>query len=506
MLQRKSGLVYWPHEMSDTTLIRTDELERILLETSPRKAVQQAVDVIAGAVSSCSVTVMSIDGDRAVRFDAANGISWRVLRKAERNFNRGLPHNIQNIVRSRETFFIENIADYADGRGPVGDVVSYVGFPIVIDRRVVGIINVQTLGRKLTPLDVETLRPVVHLISLIVVRYLKEQQSARREKFLVLMHETTLDSIRATTAVEFMNVVIRRIVRQLGYQYVAIFLYDDASESLILRAQRGYAEQSNGLSLPVNGPVGVVVRAFRKRHAITVPDAASSPFYLHGMSGGRSDVALPLIAAGRIIGVLNIESKRRNAFSREDVRNLAPLASSIALLLASMQMKQLLREQALMDGLTGVQNRRAMSDIVRDEYERARRHGHDLSFVMMDIDEFKRVNDQLGHPEGDRVLQELAALLRASLRTGDKVIRYGGDEFLLVLPETTQRQAELLLERVRASIETKISTALGPVHVSAGIASVCGDPAADDLVLLSDRRMYEDKARYRAQLSEDESC
>ncbi len=156
-----------------------------------------------------------------------------------------------------------------------------------------------------------------------------------------------------------------------------------------------------------------------------------------------------------MIGVLNLESKKAGAFSREDVRNLTPLAAGVGLMLASMQIKQLLREQALLDGLTGAHNRHAMDGIVAEELDRARRHGHDVSFVMLDVDELKSINDRLGHAEGDRVLETLVAVLRKSLRTIDKVIRYGGDEFLLVLPETSQRETDLMLERLRAGIATQ---------------------------------------------------
>jgi len=491
--------------MKKTTLIRTDELERILLETSPHAAVQRAVDVIAESIPSCSVTVMSIDSDGTVHFDAANGIAWRILRQVEKSFNRELPHNIQNIIRTRETMFIEDVATYPDWRRRTDDIVGYVGFPIVIDRRVAGIINVQTLGRRMMPSDVESLHPLIHLITLIVVRYLKEQQSAQRENFLALMHEVMLDGMRATNPVELMDTVITRVSHRLGYQYIAILLYDDAAESLVLRAQTGYASDYNGLSLSVHGRVGAVVRAFRTRRAVCVPDAATSTFYLHGIPGGQSDAALPLVVAGKAIGVLNLESKRKNAFSREDLRNLMPLAASLGLLLASMKMKQLLREQALLDGLTGAQNRHAMGDIVNEEMERARRHERDLTLVMLDVDEFKIINDQLGHAEGDRVLEGLAGLLRSSLRTSDKIIRYGGDEFLLVLPETSRRAAEVLLERLRTSLETKLLTELGPVHVSVGTASYQGDPEVVDLVRLADKRMYEEKARHRARLMEDDT-
>ncbi|MCX6097246.1 MAG: sensor domain-containing diguanylate cyclase [Caldiserica bacterium] len=489
--------------MNKTTLIRTDELEQILLETTPRRAVRRAVALIAQSIPSASVTVMSVDTDHHVRFDAANGISWSELRNLESSFNRELPHNIMGIIRDRETCFIGDVGAYPDWRGPAHDLVSYVGFPIIIDRRVVSIINVQTSRRRLRSGDVDALRPLVHLISLIIARYLKEQQSAKRENYLALLHETTLDGVRATSAVEYMNTVIKRIARRLGYQYIALFLYEAGTESLILRAQKGYASEYDGFVHSVHDRVGVAMRAFRLRRVVNVADARTCAFYLHAVPGGLSDLALPLMAGGKVIGVLNLESKKAGAFSREDIRNLTPLAAGVGLMLASMQIKQLLREQALLDGLTGAHNRHAMDGILAEELERARRHGHDVSLVMMDVDEFKSINDRLGHAEGDRVLETLVAVMHKSLRSIDKVIRYGGDEFLLVLPETSQRETELLLDRLRVSIQTQVLTDMGPVHCSVGVATVRGDPEGGDLVELADKRMYQAKGRHRARLEED---
>jgi diguanylate cyclase (GGDEF)-like protein len=490
--------------MKNTTLIRADELERILLETTARKAVQRAVDLIAESIPSCSVTVLGVDIDHHVHFDAANGIAWSVLRKVEVSFNQDLPQNILDIIRERETCFIEDVGSYPQWRRRSAiEVFSYVGFPIVLDRRVVSIINVQTSRRKLKPEDIEALRPLIHLISLIIARYLKEQQSANREKFLSLLHETTLDGHRAASAMEFMNAVVKRIAGRLGYQYVALLLYDDETESLVLRSQKGYTSEYEGLALSIHDRVGVVVRAFRLRRPVNIADVRTCTYYRRAIPGGRSDLALPLMAGGKVIGVLNLESKKAGAFSREDVRNLTPLAAGVGLMLASMQIKQLLREQALLDGLTGAHNRRAMEGIVAEELERARRHARDLSFVMLDIDEFKSINDRLGHAEGDRVLETLVAVLRKSLRIIDKVIRYGGDEFLLVLPETSRRETELLLERLRTCVGAQVLTAMGAVHCSVGIATVQGDSDGGDLVQLADKRMYQAKAVYRARLAED---
>jgi len=492
-------------EMKTTTLIRTGELEQILLETTPRKAVQRAVDVVARSIPSASVTVMGVGRDHHVHFVAANGIPWKVLRKAEANFNRELPHNIVGVIRDREICFIEDIGSYPDWRGPAGDLVSYIGFPIIIDRRVVSIISVQTSRRRLTSEDVDALRPLMHLIGLIIARYLREQQSAKRENFLALLHETTLDGVRATSAVEYMNTVVGRIARRLGYQYIALFLYEAGTDSLVLRAQRGYPSEYDGFVHSVHDRVGVAVRAFRLQRVVNVADARACTFYLYAIPGGLSDLALPLMAGGKAIGVLNLESRKAGAFSREDVRNLTPLVAGIGLMLGNMQIKQLLRQQALLDGLTGAHNRRAMEGIIVDELERSRRHGHDVSFVMADVDGFKLINDRLGHAEGDRVLETLVKVIRQSLRSADKIIRYGGDEFLLVLPETSQRETELLFERLRMNIESQVLTAMGGVHCSFGTASLHGDPDGGDLVQLADKRMYDAKARYEAQLEEETS-
>ncbi|MDO9099783.1 MAG: sensor domain-containing diguanylate cyclase, partial [Caldisericota bacterium] len=244
----------------------------------------------------------------------------------------------------------------------------------------------------------------------------------------------------------------------------------------------------------VDSRVSVVVRAFQKRKSVVVKDARTSRFYYRGLLGGLSNVAVPLLAGDRVIGVLSLESRRLRRYSHEDVRNLAPLASSIALSLETMQMNAQLRLQARLDNLTGAYNRHVMQEMVRSEMNRAGRHGRDLSFVMLDVDALKAVNDTLGHQEGDRVLRELVLCLRSSLRPSDHVIRYGGDEFLLLLPETTVVEAKILMERIRTMIVERVRTSLGPVLFSAGIASVVADTGTADLVHLADERLLRAKS------------
>lgn len=112
-----------------------------------------------------------------------------------------------------------------------------------------------------------------------------------------------------------------------------------------------------------------------------------------------------------------------------------------------------LEQLSISDGLTGLYNHRHIQEVVHEEYERARRTGEPLSVVMLDFDHFKRVNDLYGHQVGDRVLQEMAEILRKTAREIDKLGRYGGEEFIAVLPETDAEDATTFAERVRERVE-----------------------------------------------------
>ena len=156
-----------------------------------------------------------------------------------------------------------------------------------------------------------------------------------------------------------------------------------------------------------------------------------------------------------------------------------------------------LRRMALVDGLTGIANRRSFDEDFSRQREHAKRFSRAFSVVMIDIDHFKLYNDSLGHEAGDGALRAVAQLLAGALRVSDKVYRYGGEEFVCILPETDAQGAVVVAERLRGAIEgAKIPHAgnqpSGVVTISVGVASHGADAAAGDEELLSraDQALY----------------
>lgn len=154
------------------------------------------------------------------------------------------------------------------------------------------------------------------------------------------------------------------------------------------------------------------------------------------------------------------------------------------------------------DPLTGLYNRRTILDSLEEEITRAQRYSHPLSFLMMDIDHFKKINDQWGHPAGDEVLKTFAAECQSVKRENDKMGRFGGEEFVMLLPETAKPDAALAAERVRnrtseMDIKTKCGTVAIPVTVSIGVTTATGSDDVEAIIARADEALYAAKNQGR---------
>lgn len=211
-------------------------------------------------------------------------------------------------------------------------------------------------------------------------------------------------------------------------------------------------------------------------------------------------MCLPLIAHGETMGMLYLEMKNEDSLDLcEAQHNLAEtVCESIKLGLSNISMRIALREQATHDQLTGLYNRRYMDETLPREIHRAIRNNMPLCAVMIDIDHFKRFNDTHGHEAGDIVLREIGRLLQDDLRKSDIAVRYGGEEIVIIMPDSSLEDAQQRLEQIRQQIKgLKLrlgETALNQVTISAGIARISGpDETQDRLLRAADQALYASK-------------
>ncbi|MFA6149062.1 MAG: GGDEF domain-containing protein [bacterium] len=209
----------------------------------------------------------------------------------------------------------------------------------------------------------------------------------------------------------------------------------------------------------------------------------------------RERVETPLLHAGQVVGYLVVEMQATPEDRLFIDRWIASAAGQIGLFLHKNADREKIRSLAGQDALTGLFNYRSFQEILDREFERFCRHGRNMSLMMIDLDNFKRINDTFGHQAGDHALCEVARILRANLRKTDYAFRYGGDEFVVLMAETDAERAAFFAQRIRVAVKREVR---GITHgefsfsTSIGIADCSRLTSADrgELLLLADAALY----------------
>jgi len=210
--------------------------------------------------------------------------------------------------------------------------------------------------------------------------------------------------------------------------------------------------------------------------------AASSASLAQRLHAFDADLVVSLVSGRTRVGILLLGAKTSGEpYRAEELELLTLLAHNVASVLENVR----LFESATYEGLTGLRRREAILEILEAEVQRARRYRRPLAVGMADIDRFKKVNDELGHLAGDAVLKRVAQALASALRSSDTIGRYGGEEFLFVLPETGMVDAVTVAEKLRQAVAAlgpaDPGSASKPVTISIGLASIGGDAWDNDL-------------------------
>lgn len=207
-----------------------------------------------------------------------------------------------------------------------------------------------------------------------------------------------------------------------------------------------------------------------------------------------SFISYPIKIGERRIGVFNFSDRvDSDVYSENDLELLRAIMPQLAVLIDRAALKHKAGEYeqlSLTDSLTGLLNRRYLEERLTEEIKRSNRHGFPMSFMMIDVDDFKSYNDNFSHPEGDKALQLVGHCLKETLRGADVAARYGGEEFSILLPQTTSHEAEIIAERIREKVETT-TFPNRQVTISVGIAScsrvIC---TTAEIIAAADKALY----------------
>jgi diguanylate cyclase (GGDEF)-like protein len=217
--------------------------------------------------------------------------------------------------------------------------------------------------------------------------------------------------------------------------------------------------------------------ALRRSQAHLVTGEETSLFCQHLQEPFPKEyVCVPLAAQSKLVGMIHVSSGISGKIDGREKKLAVLIGEQIALALANLRLRETLKNQSIRDVVTGLFNRRYLEETLEKEIGRIERSNRKLAVLMIDIDHFKQFNDKFGHDSGDRILLEVGALLNKSIRKGDTAFRYGGEEMVILFPETGLDEAKRLAEKIRELVKalkvSHLNTNLGLVTVSIGVALI----------------------------------
>ena len=237
--------------------------------------------------------------------------------------------------------------------------------------------------------------------------------------------------------------VVTEMHLRFHYPYIGIISLQQ--NALGFHAYYGYKETD--FTITDGSYYGVLGRTIRTGSTEFLPDVTKDPEYVRTIPDITSEICVPIRRGQEVAGVILVESTAERPLTQQDLDLINALANPVGIAIENARLHQEVSNLALIDPVTGLRNRRAFNGDLAEELNRSRRYGQTFAVLIMDVDDFKSVNDTLGHPAGDACLAYVGALMRQVFRSTDVVARYGGDEFAAILSNISRDDAEALVLR-----------------------------------------------------------
>jgi diguanylate cyclase (GGDEF)-like protein len=472
---------------------------------------RQVLDVIAQQVTvffgdSCGIHLLSEDGAwlNLEAYHAKDGSQDNVLQGLSARRERPGSGLFGTVFEESQPTLISELSDEALNQfnQAVNQVVSSLPFihsciivPLKAHGRTIGTLSAfrHAGGNPFTRLDQDLLEELADRSALDIENarlYYAEMRRAQE-----------LDGLQRATSVLLSTLDLELLLGQIldaamsaipAAEKGVLYMIAQETGQLQVRVVQGYSDPRIKKTV-LQQLAGYPAKAVREQKPLLIDDARRELIsYNHqpqpsGFEAVRSLIVVPMILNTSVIGVLSLNSTQPGAFVRSDLRLLISFATTATTAIKNARLHAEVQKLAITDTLTGFHNRRGLAQFGQREVDRAQRYSRPLSLIMIDIDHFKQINDEFGHTAGDQVLATIAGRIRNTVRELDILGRYGGDEFVVILPETDLFTASAVAERIRQHLlEPMVLPAIQPTRDSLIVTASIGvtRAAADSISLL----------------------
>lgn len=412
----------------------------------------------------------------------------------------------QEVLSTKKPLIIENIQEAKNfqGWGGTQDMSSWLGLPLLVRNEIIGILTLDNKEIGAYDLEKTELAMVFAGQAAVALHNAQLYQAAKNSADqLMILHQASQKIIGASFDPERTYATIHEATKQLmPCEAFSIAILDESKDEI----EAVYLYDREGRSPPVRIPSnqGLSGYIISTGKALHIHDYLESeimkeiPVRHFGHPDHiRAFLAVPLVLGTKVVGMLSAQCYLPHKYTSQDRLMLEMLAAHAAIAIDNAHLFSQVQHLAITDSLTGVFNRRYFFDSAQREFSRALRYGHPLSLLMLDLDNYKKINDLHGHLFGDIALQKISQIIQINIRETDILGRYGGDEFSILLPETSTDQALEIADRLRlviAEADFEIENKMIKTTISIGVSSTNKQVSDFSQLLLSaDLALYDAK-------------
>ncbi|MCD6576945.1 MAG: diguanylate cyclase, partial [Anaerolineaceae bacterium] len=416
----------------------------------------------------------------------------------------------ENFKKMSETQQAMIIADTHEDSGWVDSegsewVRSFLGAPIIYQGKLMGFINLDAgVPNFFKPEHAERLKIFADYSAMAIANAKLYSETKLHAEEMSILYEISLAIAAGVGLEKTALAVFQQLKKVIPVDLFYLALYEPTEKMVSFFMYQKNGERIEIEPFCLTQKPSLTQYVIQKKETIFFPDikdkdaeVKEDEFIKVPGFDNRTFLGIPLILRGEVIGVLSVQSAQPNAYNPKQIRLVETIAQQTTNAMDNAKLFDKIQEMAITDSLTGLYNRRYFYMILDNEIKRAERYQSPLVLIMMDIDHFKNVNDKFGHLAGDQVLRSMSDICRKLLRQTDSMFRYGGEEFMIILPETNQEEALKVANRIRSTIaqnKFKINKRNVKITVSIGVSEYGKNhTTSNEFIESVDKTMYDAK-------------